>query len=526
MPSNYQNPYVQHTGLFGPLYYDRHLGAYQNPYAQYHGLFTPRYNSSNNTRFPYVYNRDRMDELVSEMNFPEIVPAGSEWDLGQQYGFGKAFERKHKREDGSTYTTQDRAHYLPIPFLSPQIGYSPSTSDDPDEQQLTILEEFPHVWLYNNGMQGYPEMLQDFMLYGGSAQQQSYTNPFAFEGFTHGLYNKDWNKDDKIDSKEKARSLNNIKKVTKDLGLENLLVDFDGDGKKDYIVPGFTNASHGPVGAQYWVEAFRRGNIDKKTRDKAIKIVNDYHQKGRTDAYYDQAWNLNTDDWTKYVRGAGFTDGGDLIRTTTPFLNTLNFFVEGGNVMKAKLELWRKEQELETAFKSKSISKEEYDRVKKLYKTAEESLNKRAYGIVGEDYANAIKATKRGDLRQGVSSALRGNAKVVDALGGMGISLINASNNSMLNLLPQKAKTGFKQSIYFTTNSAIDKMPDFAKDAVKTAQPYIKEGAHTIWNALPSGSTKDAIKDNRMVKGVRNFIKHYGFWKNGGVLNIQDMLIY
>lgn len=526
MPSNYQNPYVQHTGLFDPLYYDGHLGTYQNPYAQYHGLFIPRYDNSNNMIFPYVYNRDRMDELVSEMNFPEIVPADSEWDLGKQYGFGKAFEKKHTREDGSTYIARDRAHYLPIPFIAPQIAYSPSTLDNPDEQQLTILEEFPHVWLYNNGMQDYPEMLQDFMLYGGSAQQQSYTNPFSFEGFTHGLYNKDENKDDKIDSKEKARSLNTIKKVTKDLGLEDLLVDFDGDGKKDYIVPGFTNASHGPVGAQYWIEAFRRGNIDKKTRDKAIKIVNDYHQKGRTDAYYDQAWNLNTDDWTKYVRGAGFTDGGDLIRTTTPFLNTLNFFVEGGSVAKAKLELWKKEQELEAAFKSKSISKEEYDRIKKLYKTAEESLNKRAYNVVGEDYANAIKSIKKGDIKQAAKSALKGTGKVADSVGGMKISIANAVTNRIANSIDKKARKAIKEKTYAATDYLLNNSPQWVKDANKAVNPHAKKAIRSTWNLLPEGKVKDALRDNKVMRFARDWAKRYNLFKNGGVLNIQDMLIY
>jgi len=76
------------------------------------------------------------------------------------------------------------------------------------------------------------------------------------EGFTHGLFS-----DNTINAKEKQKRFKITKKLTKDLGLENLLVDFNGDKQKDYVIPGFNN-DHGPVGGQYWVEAYRRGKIN------------------------------------------------------------------------------------------------------------------------------------------------------------------------------------------------------------------------------------------------------------------------
>jgi hypothetical protein len=91
---------------------------YRNPYTSYYWMLNP-YRGNEHINSPYLYDQDRMDDMISEMYFPQLVVAGSKKDIAQQYGFGKAYENTYYLDDGSIYKRQDRAHFLPIPFRRP-----------------------------------------------------------------------------------------------------------------------------------------------------------------------------------------------------------------------------------------------------------------------------------------------------------------------------------------------------------------------------------------------------------------------
>lgn len=485
---------------------------YTSPYTEYDKLFEP-----------YTDDQERLQDLLAQMNYPEIVQAGSEQDYGQRfkwgkYGLGNLYQRNHTMPNGTEYTAEDNAHFLIIPFMRPQIGYEPNTLKAPSAQQRTTYEEFPHAYLFNNGMQNYAESLQDFLV---SGREQDYLNPFTMEGFTHGLFS-----DNTINAKEKQKRFKITKKLTKDLGLENLLVDFNGDKQKDYVIPGFNN-DHGPVGGQYWVEAYRRGKINQETLDKALKIVSDYHQNGRKDAYYDAAWKANKQNYAEQLRKLGFTDGGDLIRFATPTLSIINFVGESGNIISTKRELAKKEKELEKAYKNKEITKDQYNKIKKQYELANKSLHKKIHATIGNDFSNAVKETKQGNLKQAAKSAGKGLLKVADSSAGAGQSASNIMQNFIANQLTQETKKAIKKGVYDATDYVMDKSPQWLKNANKKANPYAKKAITSTWNWIPEGSFKDALRDNKLMRFGRDWAKRYGLWKkNGGVLNIQDMLIY
>lgn len=501
-----------------------------NTFEVYRILLNP------NTRL-YEYNPDNLDVLTAQMFFPEVVPAGSRLDWGQRVPLmGKAFESE--RPGG--VTRQDRAHYTPAGanFFTDhsQIAYTPNYEGWwPNMRQKSTMEEQAHVWANQNGMQPLREMFVDLALYGGSGQQGSYVTKGSFENMTHGLDNilNEINKNSPKREGELTELVKDIKKeeetkkIVKDLGLTDKLVDFNGDGTKDYNIPVLDNKQtqwHTPVSIQYWQHAYGLGKINEEDLLKATKKVREYQKSLRNDAYYDKAWNKNKDWWAEGMRDMGFTDGGDFARILNPLTTRLGNYRESKTIETQQKELNKKRKDLDKAFKDKKISKEKYEKDKYLYGKAQESIDRHK-----ADIKESIKATNTVDDVLGATQSVinaKTNNLISSILSPVPIALSNPfTRNLSRKYIEPTVKKAIKKGVYGTTDYVMSESPQWFKDLNKKANPYAKKAITTIWNKIPSGSFKEGLKSNTILKAGRDWLKRY-VMKNGGVLNIQDILIY
>lgn len=369
-----------------------------------------------------VYDNDRLSQVMAMAQNPEVINAGSNADYASSLGVGNAFYEKSTNKN-------TRAHFFPSIFGLPTGKLKAQIAKSPKEESslYTAREEIPHAVMMATGRQPYRIIGEDFIVTGGhNGQLAAYMVPGTFENATHGLLQK-----------------TNGKYIIK-------------PGVKYIRLP---NGIHTSNGAQYWIDAYNKGQIDYATLNNKLDAVYNRQLSHRTDSLFDYLWNKNNDSYATTLKSLGITDGGDIKRLSSPITRRLGNFLEFISAVGEGINA------------AKDIKDEnQKGRLKSAHKRLLTSL----------DGINPLKSLQH-----------------VDEDVAQKISLFNTAGNMLQKLTGVNAPNVAK---------SVKKEIGKTIPVVRSAAPYARKAAKTVWSWIPNSQTKDALRDNPVVKTVASFL--------------------